>query len=162
MYLPPFIFIILTNIHLYQKNVPGMIPSTQIIMRQLIQELYGMFPEIVPGSICYENDGEPHLVKYNGKAKGTVAHTDNSEYKFITVNAILSGQDEYSGGGTYITVLDKTIKLSQGQVLIHLGDLEHAGADIKSGVRRLFIAFFACRWKDDLLNKPILENARDY
>jgi len=139
-----------------------MIPSTKIIMRQLIQELYRMFPEIVPGSICYENDGEPHLVKYNGKAKGTVAHTDNSEYKFITVNAILSGQDEYSGGGTYITVLDKTIKLSQGQVLIHLGDLEHAGADIKSGVRRLFIAFFACRWKDDLLNKPILENARDY
>ena len=40
------------------------------------------------------------MVKYNGKAKGTVAHTDNSEYKFITVNAILSGQDEYSGGGT--------------------------------------------------------------
>mmetsp|Transcript_27482 Transcript_27482/g.42353 ORF Transcript_27482/g.42353 Transcript_27482/m.42353 type:complete len:353 (+) Transcript_27482:38-1096(+) len=152
----------LTAQHMACKDVPGMIPSTQIIMRQLIQELYGMFPEIVPGSICYENDGEPHLVKYNGKAKGTVAHTDNSEYKFITVNAILSGQDEYSGGGTYITVLDKTIKLSQGQVLIHLGDLEHAGADIKSGVRRLFIAFFACRWKDDLLNKPILENARDF
>ena len=52
MYLPPFIFIILTNIHLYQKNVPGMIPSTQIIMRQLIQELYGMFPG-KDGSMCY-------------------------------------------------------------------------------------------------------------
>ena len=132
-------------------------------MSNYIQSIYFLFQlstEIVPGSICYENDGEPHLVKYNGKAKGTVAHTDNSEYKFITVNAILSGQDEYSGGGTYITVLDKTIKLSQGQVLIHLGDLEHAGADIKSGVRRLFIAFFACRWKDDLLNKPILALAQ--
>ena len=91
-----------------------------------------------------------------------MAHTDNSEYKFITVNAILSGQDEYSGGGTHITALDKTIQLTQGQMLVHLGDLEHAGADINSGVRRLFIAFLACEWKDDSLNKPILENARDY
>lgn len=75
---------------------------------------------------------------------------------------MLSGQDEYSGGGTYITVLDKTIKLTQGEMLVHLGDLEHAGADIKSGVRRLFIAFLACEWKDASLNQPILENARDY
>ena len=101
-------------------------------------------------------------VKYNGKAKGTACHTDNSEYKYITVNAVLSAQDEYTGGGTHITVLDETIRLQQGEMLIHLGDLEHSGKDIKGGVRRLFIAFLACEWKNDGLNQPILENARDY
>ena len=44
MYLSPFIFIILTHIHPYQKDILGMIPSTQIIMSQLIEELHGMFP----------------------------------------------------------------------------------------------------------------------
>jgi hypothetical protein len=139
-----------------------MVPSTKVLMRQLIQELYTLYPGIVEGTIVFENDGEPHLVKYNGKAKGTVAHTDNSEFKYITVNAVLSAEDEYTGGGTYITKLGETIRLQQGEMLIHLGDLEHAGADIGSGVRRIFIAFLACRWKNEELNKPILENARDY
>lgn len=152
----------LTAQHMACKDVPGMIPSTRAVFRQLFQELYALFPGIVPGSITWENDKEPHLVKYNGKAKGTVAHTDNSEYKFITVNALLSAEDDYTGGGTHITVLDDTIRLEQGEMLIHLGDLEHAGAPIKSGVRRLLIAFLACEWRDEELNKPILENARDY
>jgi hypothetical protein len=177
----------------FNKSLQGMVPSTKIVMRQLFRELYALFPEIVQGSICFENDGEPHLcvsclvcvcivllwhililnlsyrnvllshrVKYNGKAKGTASHTDNSGYKYITVNAVLSAQDEYTGGGTHITVLDETIRLQQGEMLIHLGDLEHSGKDIKGGVRRLFIAFLACEWKNDELNQPILENARDY
>ncbi|KAL7526173.1 hypothetical protein ACHAXR_003092, partial [Thalassiosira sp. AJA248-18] len=69
----------LTAQHMACKHVPGMVPSTRVIMRQLVQELYTLFPGIVQGSICFENDGEPHLVKYNGKAKGTASHTDNSE-----------------------------------------------------------------------------------
>lgn len=75
---------------------------------------------------------------------------------------MLSAEDEYNGGGTHITNLDKTIRLQQGEMLIHLGDLEHAGVEIRSGVRRIFIAFLACQWKDEELNKPIIENARDY
>ncbi len=84
---------------------------------------------------------------------------DNSEYKYITVNAMLSAKDEYTGGGTRITNLGETIRLQQGEMLIHLGDLE-PGAEIRSGVRRIFIAFLVCEWKDKELNKPILENAR--
>lgn len=107
---------------------------------------YRLFPEIIPGSITF-NDGEPHLVKYHGKVKGTKAHVDNSKYKYITVNAMLSAEDEYSGGGTYISNLDETIRLQQGEMLIHLGDLVHAGVEIRSGVRRLLIAFLACEWE---------------
>lgn len=62
----------------------------------------------------------------------------------------LSADDEYTGGGTYITKLDRTIRLQQGEMLIHLGDLEHSGAEITSGVRRILIAFLACEWEDEI------------
>ena len=75
---------------------------------------------------------------------------------------MLSAENEYTGGGTHITNLDKTIRLQQGEMLIHLGDLEHAGVEIRTGVRRIFIAFLACQWKDEELNTPISETARDY
>eukprot|EP00568_Trieres_chinensis_P001396 CAMPEP_0183292244 /NCGR_PEP_ID=MMETSP0160_2-20130417/1366_1 /TAXON_ID=2839 ORGANISM="Odontella Sinensis, Strain Grunow 1884" /NCGR_SAMPLE_ID=MMETSP0160_2 /ASSEMBLY_ACC=CAM_ASM_000250 /LENGTH=350 /DNA_ID=CAMNT_0025453165 /DNA_START=52 /DNA_END=1104 /DNA_ORIENTATION=+ len=150
----------LTAQHMACKDVPGMVPSIRIIMRQLIQELYTLYPQIISGTIRFETDTEPHLVKYDGKAKGTPVHTDNSKFKYITVNVMLSAQDEYTGGGTHITKLDETIRLHQGEMLIHLGDLAHAGVAIRSGVRRLLIAFLACEWKDEELNRPTLENAR--
>lgn len=153
----------LTAQHMLCKDIPGMVPTTKHVFSQLLQELYSIFPgRLRPGSICFENDGEPHLVKYNGRAKGTEAHTDNSEYVYITVNVALSADDEYTGGGTYITKLDTTVKLKQGEMLIHLGDLEHAGAEITSGVRRILIAFLACEWEEEALNQAKLENARDY
>lgn len=152
----------LTAQHMQCKEVPGLLSTTSHVFDQLKRELYSLFPGIRPGSIVFENSGEPHLVKYNGKAKGTELHTDNSEYVYITLNVVLSDSDDYSGGGTYIEVLDKTIQLQQGEMLIHLGDLEHAGADILTGVRRLLICFFACEWEDEELNKAKPEQARDY
>ena len=153
----------LTAQHIQCKDIIGMIPTTKIIFRQLFRELYELFPDrIRRGSILFESDGEPHLVKYNGRAKGTEPHTDNSEYVYITVNVMLSADDDYTGGGTYITKLDQTIRLQQGEMLIHLGDLEHAGAEITSGVRRVLIAFLACEWEDDTLNEAKVEWARDY
>ncbi|KAL3903477.1 MAG: hypothetical protein SGILL_010428 [Bacillariaceae sp.] len=153
----------LTAQHMLCKDIPGMVPTTKHIFSQLIQELYNLFPgRIRPGSICFESDGEPHLVKYNGRAKGTEAHTDNSEHVYITVNVALSADDEFTGGGTYITKLNTTVQLKQGEMLIHLGDLEHAGAEITSGVRRILIAFLACEWEEEALNQAKLENSRDY
>jgi len=153
----------LTAQHMQCKNIVGMIPTTKHVFSQLLRELYALFPDrIRPGSIVFESDGEPHLVKYNGRSKGTQLHTDNSEYVYITVNVVLSAPDEYTGGGTYITKLDQTIRLQQGEMLIHLGDLEHAGTEITSGVRRILIAFLACEWEDEALNEAKVENARDY
>jgi hypothetical protein len=153
----------LTAQHLLCKDIPGMLSTTDHIFKQLLRELYDMFPDrIKPGTIQWESPGEPHLVKYNGESKGTEMHIDNSEFVYLTINAVLSAEDEFTGGGTYIKALDETIHLGQGEMLIHLGDLEHAGADITSGVRRLLIAFLACEWHDEELNIEKLHEARDY
>lgn len=153
----------LTAKHMQCKDIPGMLPSTNHIFSQLRAELYSLFPKrIRRGSIVLESDGEPHLVKYQGKAKGTPMHIDNSEFVYITINVMLSEDNDFRGGGTYIRAIDETIQLKQGEMLIHLGDLEHAGMDIESGVRRLLIAFFACEWEQEDLNFAKPEEARDY
>ena len=40
----------------------------------------------------------------------------------ITWQAMLTRLDEYEGGGTYFRCLRKTVKLRQGQVLVHPGE----------------------------------------
>jgi hypothetical protein len=144
----------LTAQHMQCKDVPGLLSTTSHIFDQLRQELYSLFPgRIRKGSIDFESSGEPHLVKYHGKAKGTEMHTDSPKFVCITLNVVLSADDDFSGGGTYIEAIDKTIHLKQGEVLIHLGDLEHAGADITGGVRNLLIGFLECEWENEALNK---------
>jgi hypothetical protein len=154
----------LTSQHMQCKDVPGFLSTTKHIFEQLLQEeLYTLFPgRIRRGSIHFESIGEPHLVRYNGRAKGTELHTDSPKFVCITINVLLSADDDFSGGGTYISVLDKTIHLKQGEMLIHLGDLEHSGADITSGVRRLLIGFLECEWEEEALNKAKPEEARDF
>lgn len=143
----------LTAQHMACNAVPGFLSTTDGVFRQLMRELYSLYPgRVRRGSIEFESSGEPHLVKYNGKAKGTELHTDNDDEfasKSITINALLSASDDFGGGGTYITAIDQTIHLQQGEMLIHLGNLEHAGAEITFGVRRLLVAFLACEWKDN-------------
>lgn len=154
----------LTAQHMRCGEVPGLLTSTKHIFEQLLRrDLYDLFPgRIKRGSIRYENSNEPHLVRYNGKVRGTELHTDNSEFVYITVNVLLSADDDYLGGGTYIPAIGRTIRLKQGEMLIHLGDLEHAGADLISGVRSILIGFLACDWEDEALNEEKTENARDY
>jgi hypothetical protein len=144
----------LTAQHLLCKDVPGLLSTTSPIFRQLLRELYTLFPgRIRQGTVVFENSGEPHLVKYNGATKGTQLHKDNAEYIYLTINVVLSSSDDFNGGGTYIKAIDETIHLKQGEMLIHLGNLEHAGVDITSGVRNLLIAFVACEWEEEALNK---------
>lgn len=59
----------------------------------------------------------------------------------ITWQIMLSDLQEYEGGGTYIRALRKTIKLQQGQVLVHPGELYHKGVDITAGTRLLVVGF---------------------
>mmetsp|Transcript_61436 Transcript_61436/g.150366 ORF Transcript_61436/g.150366 Transcript_61436/m.150366 type:complete len:371 (-) Transcript_61436:1383-2495(-) len=152
----------LTAQHMPCKDVPGMLPTTKHIFDQLKRAMYPLFNgRIIPTSIQFESDSEPHLVKYDRKAKGTEMHTDSSEHISITLNVALSDDNDFTGGGTYIEAIDETVLLKQGEMLIHLGDLEHAGRDIHSGVRRLLICFFACEWEDAKLNNPNLAMSRE-
>ena len=45
----------------------------------------------------------------------------------VTWNLMLSRSGDYDGGGTYIRALKKTVKLLQGQVLIHPGEVRDRG-----------------------------------
>ncbi|GKY92820.1 hypothetical protein MPSEU_000251600 [Mayamaea pseudoterrestris] len=83
---------------------------------------------------------EPHMLLYDfdNEHTGIKMHHDGSDW---TWNMMLSHNDEYKGGGTYIRALRKTIVLRQGQVLIHPGNLFHKGVDITSGTRLLVVSF---------------------
>jgi hypothetical protein len=77
------------------KNVPGLLLTTSHIFDQLDQELYSLFPgRIRKGSILFESSGEPHLVKYHGKAKGAEMHTDSPKFVCITLNVVLLADDD--------------------------------------------------------------------
>lgn len=133
------------------KSIPGFLSTTNNIFDQLLNHesngLQSIYPDMTKGSLRLESDSEPHLVKYSGKRLEAPLHKDNT-HKSLTLNALLSKEDDFGGGGTYIQVIDKTIKLQQGQMLIHPGNLDHAGAEITSGVRRLLVSFLECEWEE--------------
>jgi hypothetical protein len=86
---------------------------------------------------------EPHLLLYQKfedqpPHTGVEMHYDGCD---ITWNCMLSKSTGYEGGGTYIRALRKTVKLEQGQVLVHPGELYHKGCDITSGERALIVCF---------------------
>jgi hypothetical protein len=86
---------------------------------------------------------EPHLLLYQ-KFKNQVPHTGVEMHYDgcdITYNCMLSKSTEYGGGGTYIRALRKTVRLEQGQVLVHSGELYHKGCDITEGERALIVCF---------------------
>jgi hypothetical protein len=114
---------------------------------------------------------EPHLLLYQhleGKPlhTGVEMHYDGCD---VTWNCVLSKSSEYDGGGTYIRALRKTVRLEQGQVLIHPGELYHKGCDITNGVRALIVCFmdgFDPKIKDPSSssqdNEAFEENVRMY
>eukprot|EP00978_Attheya_sp_CCMP212_P031543 scaffold119690_cov56-Attheya_sp.AAC.3 len=69
---------------------------------------------------------------------GVEMHYDGSDF---TWQLMLMDVKEYEGGGTYMRCMRETIKLHQGQVLVHPGELYHKGVDITSGVRSLIVGF---------------------
>ena len=59
----------------------------------------------------------------------------------VTLNVMLSAPDAYEGGGTYFHASRKTVRLRQGQVLIHPGRLVHKSAPVTGGRRHILVAF---------------------
>ncbi|KAL9178735.1 hypothetical protein ACHAXT_003866 [Thalassiosira profunda] len=145
------------------KNVPGMFDTTDSVFEELFHAVtHSVFGgRMCEGSLRFESNNEPHLVRYHtiGNKSGAPLHKD-TEHKSLTLNCLLSDTDSFGGGGTYLQVLDRTIKLEQGEMLIHPGNLKHAGADIRFGLRHLLVAFLECEWEHgseiSLQNGPML------
>ena len=89
--------------------------------------------------------GVDDLVLYDGLVLGNQApsrsqpiHRDAS---LLTLNVALSRLEDFEGGGTYIEVLDDTLKINQGHLLCHAGSVMHAGVGINKGERWVFVLF---------------------
>ena len=84
------------------------------------------------------------IVKYD-ESKGRVELGFHRDGRLFTANIALNDIDEYEGGGVYLEGLkdfmESPIKLEKGQVLLHPGNVRHAGAPITKGVRYVLICF---------------------
>lgn len=79
------------------------------------------------------------VVKYeHNKQNKLDLHIDECD---ITINILLSKDTDFDGGGTYFKYNNLTVKLKQGDILIHNGSLEHAACQITSGNRYVLVAF---------------------
>lgn len=83
---------------------------------------------------------QPHILKYSAEAghTGVELHCDCCD---ITANLSLSRRNTYTGGGTFIAAMNKVVKLEQGEVLLHPGNLVHSGVPITAGTRYLMVTF---------------------
>jgi len=130
---------------------------------QILHDVKKIVGEIFGGSMKKEamklrprSWKEPHLLLYQRLDNrpdhlGIEMHYDGCD---ITWSAMMSRSDEYEGGGTYFRCLKKTVKLQQGQVLIHPGELYHKGCEITMGVRTLLVCF------TDGMNPKILDDSK--
>ncbi|KAL9186310.1 hypothetical protein ACHAXT_005548 [Thalassiosira profunda] len=119
-----------------RKHTDGIMLS----VKKIVGEIFGMKKEAM--KLRARSWKEPHLLLYQAldgrdPHTGIEMHYDGCD---ITWQAMLTRLDEYEGGGTYFRCLRKTIKLRQGQVLVHPGELYHKG-DITYGVRVLLVCF---------------------
>lgn len=67
-------------------------------------------------------------------------HKDGS---FISFNILLNNDKDFEGGGTLFELDDTNmiIKSTKGDLIIHRGDISHAGLKIISGVRYVLVGF---------------------
>lgn len=81
---------------------------------------------------------QPHILKYDCAGHRSVPlHHDLCD---VTVNIALN--DEFEGGGTFFPALGREpVRLERGEMLVHPGQLLHAGSAIRSGTRYLLIYF---------------------
>jgi hypothetical protein len=125
----------LTKQDLPVSDIPGSLkvvePISQIICEQ-IRRLYGR-------SVRMHND-QPHVLKYScaDQHTGVQLHHDRCD---VTANLTLSRDGDYQGGGTYYTATGSTLRCAQGEFVLHLGSLIHAGTDITAGTRHLLVFF---------------------
>lgn len=88
------------------------------------------------------------IVKYeHGRQSSLPNHQDTSTFSFTV---LLNRKTDFAGGGTYYDAFDRVIQPEQGEILIHLGSMEHEGRPITQGVRYLLIGFLGI--KDDCYN----------
>ena len=102
-------------------------------IQSLIIELF----KISTASSLYIFDA--FVVKYETEKQNELGiHTDSSDY---TVNIALSDLTDYEGGGVFFEHINQTVSCEIGDMLIHHGNLKHAGMKITKGKRYVLVVF---------------------
>ena len=80
---------------------------------------------------------EIFVAKYsvNGQKK-LEEHEDGSELSFV-----IALNDEYTGGGTYFTKLNRKVRLPKGSCVLFSGRESHKGLEITNGTRYILTGF---------------------
>lgn len=138
-------------------DVPGGWDVTWLLTKCILSIVKTLYHQ----TVVYMDRNQPHVLKYDCddevhctttntttitttnnqekmKSRGVRLHCDRCN---VTVNIALNRTSDYTGGGTYIQELDRIIKLEQGEILFHPGDLVHGGSNIRSGTRYLLVYF---------------------
>ena len=132
----------------------GMIPVEELqttfnfvneqLQARLFAAIEGAYPDIFAHGAAGLRLQGARLVKYDAAAGGVELgyHRDGT---LLTANIALNGPEEYGGGGTLVEALlasrPVAICLRAGHVLLHPGNVRHAGMAISSGVRYLLVCF---------------------
>ena len=161
-----------SNFHVSRKVSISTTDAIMLDVKKIVGEIFGMKKEAM--KLRPRSWKEPHLLLYQVsgviqlllRSKDVVdshclCHVESQaldgrephtgiEMRYdgcaITWQAMLTRLDEYEGGGTYFRCLRKTVKMQQGQVLVHPGELYHKGIDITYGVRCLLVCFTGKFW----------------
>ena len=127
--------------HLYFPTNDNSINSTwncyQYIFEKINKIIIPVFSKMY--NILSKDIGisEIFIVKYSiGGKKYLDKHKDGSEFSFI-----ISLNNDYSGGGTFLYYINKHILLSTGQCLLFSGQSLHSGIAITSGERWILTGF---------------------
>jgi hypothetical protein len=77
------------------------------------------------------------IIKYDAKAQHKLDwHRDVS---LISFNFCLNS--DFEGGGTRFQMLNETVRINAGEVVMHSGKVLHAGNDVTKGIRYIVVGF---------------------
>ena len=75
---------------------------------------------------------EPWITRYDA-AMNPNAKLHYDTRSNVTLNIMLSDPSDYTGGGTFFHASGRSVRLRQGQALIHPGRLVHRSVPVTSG-----------------------------
>lgn len=79
------------------------------------------------------------FIRYTAAGQsGLKMHGDSTTLSF---SLALSESHAYTGGGIQFELLEETIRVTQGTVVMHPSKLQHKGADVLSGTRYVLVGF---------------------
>ena len=83
-------------------------------------------------------------IKYDCAPGGQRNLKPHRDCSLISFSILINSPSEFTGGGTEFTAMEKTVAGGKGDLVLHSGQLRHAGYPIESGERWILVGFVKC------------------